>query len=257
MEKVLLSEMSRTDVAGRTFEVAVLPIGACEQHAMHLPFGNDSFHAGAVARRSAELAAKRGARVLVLPTIPYGCDQNQMEFPYTTGLQPTTIIRIFDDLIGGLAKHGLRKFLLLNGHGGNTGTLDAVSRELYDTHGAFIARVDWWHVPADVVAEVQETDELEHADEIETSIALALCPELVDMDASEPAPSRRARLVELEKYGGKFSRPWHLFTRNGGVGDPTKATREKGERIVVAAVERIAGMLVELAGAKYDERFPY
>ena len=249
--------MCQADLEGRSFEVAVLPIGACEVHAMHLPFGNDAFHVSAIARLSAERASQDGARILVLPTIPFGCDQNLMEFPYTVGLQPTTIIKIFADLIGGLARHGLRKVLLLNGHGGNPGALEAASRELYGRHGVFIARLNWYEAVSDVMAEVQETDEVEHADEIETSYALALYPEHVNMDAAVPAPSRPSRLALLQKYGGRFCRPWHLFTRNGGVGDPTKATREKGEKIVAAAVERIAAILVELAEAEYDEKFPY
>ncbi len=257
MSKVMLAEMCQADLRGTSFEVAVLPIGSCEVHGMHLPFGNDTLQVGAVARLAAERAAQRGARVLVLPALPFGCDQNVMEFPYTVSLQPTTIITIFDDLISSLAKHGLRKFLLLNGHGGNTGTLDATLRELYGKHGVFIARLDFWLVAADVVAEVQETSEIEHADEIETSIALALHPELVNMSIAEPTATSRSRLGKLEEYGGKFSRPWHLFTKNGGVGDPTKANAEKGKKVIEATVERLADVLTELSAADHDERFPY
>jgi len=104
---------------------------------------------------------------------------------------------------------------------------------------------------------VRETAEIDHADEIETSVALALFPQFVNTDAAEPSPTNPSRLPLLQKYGGKFSRPWHLFTRNGGVGDPTKATRAKGEKVVQATVERIADILVELCAVKYDERFPY
>ena len=116
--------------------------------------------------------------------------------------------------------------------------------------------MDCWSVASDVVDAVRETAEIEHADEIETSVALALFPQFVNMDAARPAPTNPSRLPLLKKYG-KFSRPWHLFTRNGGVGDPTKATREKGEKVVQATVARIADVLVELSAAKYNERFPY
>lgn len=258
MGKVVLAEMCRADLSeAQRFEMAVLPIGACEPHGMHLPFGNDTMHCEAIARLSAAKASEKGAHVLLLPAVPFGCDQNLMAFPYTVSLRPTTLIRIFDDIIGSMARHGLKKVLILNGHGGNSGTLDAVLRELYGKHDVFVARLDWWVVAADVAAAVQETDEVEHADEIETSIALALYPELVNMGAAEATTTRRSRLGLLEKYGGKFSRPWHLFTRNTGVGDPTKATAEKGEKIVAAAVERISDILVELAAAEYDEEFPY
>jgi len=255
--KTVLEEACQADLKGKSVEVAVLPIGSCEVHGMHLPYGQDAFQAEILARRAAELAAARGAGVLVLPVLPYGCDQNLMAFPYTVGLSPSTILKVLDDLVGGLAQHGVRKVLLLNGHGGNTGTLDAALRELYGRHKVFLARLDCWIVASDVVDTVRETSQLEHADEIETSVALALFPQFVNMSAAEPAPTNPSLLPLLQKYSGKFSRPWHLFTRNGGVGDPTKATRAKGEKVVQATVERIADILVELCAAKYDERFPY
>jgi creatinine amidohydrolase len=257
MTKIVLEETCQADLKGKSVEVAVLPIGSCEVHGMHLPYGTDAFQAAIIARRAAELAAARGAGVLVMPVLPYGCDQNLMAFPYTVGLSPSTIIKVLDDLVGSLAQHGIRKVLLLNGHGGNSGTLDATLRELYGKHKVFLARMDCWCVAADVVDSVRETAEIEHADEIETSIALALFPQFVKMNAAKPAPTNPSRLPLLQKCGGKFSRPWHLFTRNGGVGDPTKATRDKGEKVVQATVERIADALVELCAAKYDERFPY
>jgi len=257
MTKVMLAEMCQADLRDRSFEVAVLPIGSCEVHGPHLPFGNDALQVTAIARRAAERAAEKGAQALVLPTIPFGCDQNLMEFPYTVTLSPRTILALLDEVIGSVARHGMKKFLLLNGHGGNTGTLDAALRELYGRYGAFLARLDFWLVAADVADQVRETSEIEHADEIETSIALALYPHLVNMAAAEAASTRRSCLPLLERYGGKFSRPWHLFTRNGGVGDPTCASAEKGRKVVEATVKRLADILVELAQAECDLRFPY
>lgn len=257
MSKVSLFEMCRVDIEGRKYDVAVLPIGATEVHAWHLPFGNDALHAEAIARRAAERATARGAAVLVAPTIPFGCSPDVMSHPYTISVRPTTLFRLFEDEITSLSAHGIRKFMFLNGHGGNTGAIEAFTREFYGRCGAFIVRVDWWTTVEDVIKQVQETDELDHADEIETSESLELCPDLVRMDAAEATRANRSRLPTVEKYGGKFLKPWDLYTRNGGVGDPTKATREKGARIVEAAVTRIADMLVELAQAKHDERFPF
>ena len=257
MKKVLLFEMCRGDVEGCSFDVAVLPIGATEVHAWHLPFGNDALHAAEVARRAAERAAEKGASVFVIPTIPFGCSPDVMPFPYTLSVRPTTLFRLWEDLIVSLTAHGIHKFVFLNGHGGNTGTIEAFQREFYGKHGAFLVRVDWWKTAADVTKEVQETDEVDHADEIETSHSLELCPDLVRMDLAEPTRANRSRLPTLEKHGGEFLRPWHLYTKNGGVGDPTKATREKGAKIVEAAVQRIADMLVELAQTEQNERFPY
>ena len=257
MNKVLLFEMCRADLAGHSFEVAVLPIGATEVHAWHLPFGNDALQAAEIARRAALRASEKGASVLVAPTIPFGCSPDVMSFPYSISVRPTTLFPLFEDLIVSLNAHGIRKFVFLSGHGGNTGALEAFSREFFGKHGVFIACVDWWVTVADVIDQVRETDQLAHADEIETSISLELCPELVRMDVAERTTTNPTQLPTLEKYGGKFLHPWSLYTKNGGVGDPTLATREKGAKIASAAVERISDMLVELAKAKFDGQLLY
>ncbi|MFA7158596.1 MAG: creatininase family protein [Kiritimatiellia bacterium] len=257
MKKFLLYEMCRGDLKGRKFDLAVIPVGATEAHAWHLPFGNDTLHAAEVARRAAARAAEKGAGALVLPAIPFGCSPDVMSYPYTVTIRPTTLLRLLEDLINSLADHGIRKFVVLNGHGGNTGTIEALTRELFGKRGLFIAWIDWWTTVADVVRQVQETDELSHADEIETSQSLEICPELVRMDWAEKTHSNPTQLKKMKEYGGKFLSPWHLYTKNAGVGDPTKATREKGRKIVAAAGERIAAMLVELARAKHKGQYLY
>jgi len=257
MADAVLADMCYTQTRKMPVEVAVIPAGATEVHALHLPFGNDTFQVGEVARRSAELANEKGARTLVLPALPYGVDGNLLEFPYTLHIQPSTMHRVLADLIRSMRHHGVRKVVLLNGHGGNTSALETLIRELYGQLDSFIALVNFWTVATDVEEAVRETEAVEHACEVETSYALALHPDKVRMHLAEKTETRRSRLPTLEKYGGKFTRPWEKFTRNGGVGDPTKATAEKGERIIGATVERIAEMLVELSNAEMDEMFPY
>jgi creatinine amidohydrolase len=257
VSKVLLFEMCRADLEGRSFDVAVLPIGATEVHAWHLPFGNDSLHAAEISRRAALRATEKGASILVAPTIPFGCSPDVMSYPCSISVRPTTLFPLFEDLILSLNSHGIRKFMFLSGHGGNTGTLEAFSREFFGKHGVFISCVDWWVTVKDVIDQVKETDELVHADEIETSMSLELCPELVRMDVAERTTTNPTQLQKMTKYGGSFLRPWSLYTKNGGVGDPTKATRDKGAKIAAAAVERISDMLVELAKAKFDGQFLY
>ena len=257
MKKVELFEMCQADLKGRSFDVAVLPIGATEVHAWHLPFGNDAIHAAELAKRAAERATEQGAGILVLPTIPFGCSPDVMSYPYTVSVLPSTLFKLFEDMIVSLRAHGIRKFLILNGHGGNNGTLEAIRREFYAKHDAFISVVNWWMMVPDIVAQVQETDELSHADEIETSESLELCPHLVRMELAEKTRSNPTQLAKMDKYGGSFLRPWEHYTKNGGVGDPTMATKEKGTKIVAVAVERLTEMLVELAKAKHEGRFLY
>lgn len=257
MPNATLAEICQADLVKREIEVAVLPIGSVEVHGMHLPFGTDGLLVDAIARRAAARAAEKGAAVICLPAQSVGCTQNLMEFPGTLTLRPTTLIRVIEDIADSLLHHGIRKLLLLNGHGGNSAAIGAACRELYDRRGLFVARMNYWDAAMDVIEQVRETKHLEHADEMETSVALALFPELVKMEHAIPVEVKPSRLPLLQKYGGDFTRPWHLYTTNGGTGDSTKATPEKGEKIVAACVERIGDVLVELANARMDARFPY
>jgi creatinine amidohydrolase len=253
----LLKELCAADLAGRRVEVAVLPVGATEVHGLHLPFGIDTINAEEIARRAAEAANARGADVLVLPAVPFGMDANLMAFPYTIDIRPATMIALVGDVVRSMAAHGVRKVLLLNGHGGNSGVLDACLRDLYGRVDAFVCRLDWWKVAEDLLPKLMESAELEHACEFETSVSLHTCPGLVRMERATPAPGNRHRLPLLAQYGGKFSRAWDLYTTTGGVGRPDLATAEKGRALVEATVERIASVLVELAQAAWDGRFPY
>jgi creatinine amidohydrolase len=252
-----LAELCQADLKDRRIEAAVLPIGSCEVHAMHLPYGTDALVIDAVTKRAAARAVEKGAPVLCLPVQFIGCAQNMMEFPGSLTLRPTTLIQIIKDIAGCLIHHGIRKLLILNGHGGNSAAIGSACRELYDRKDFFVARMNYWDSCMDVIETVRETKHLEHADEIETSVALALFPDLVKMERAVPVEVNPSRLPLLQKYGGDFTRPWHLYTKNGGTGDPTKATREKGEKVLSAVVERVGDVLVELANAKMDDRFPY
>lgn len=257
MSKAMLADLCYAETRDRKVEVAVIPVGATEVHGLHLPFGNDTYQVEEVARLSAERALEQDAQVLVLPSLPYGIDANLLEFPYTLHIAPTTMMQVLGDLIKSMRHHGVRKVMLLNGHGGNCSTLETLIRELQGQVDTFVAMVNFWMVAADVADEVRETTQIEHACEIETSYALALYPEKVRMDLAEPTTTNESRLPLLQKYGGKFSRPWHLYTNNGGVGDPTKASKEKGKRIIQVTVERLAEAMVELSQAEMNDRFPY
>src|SRR3954468_19579227 len=132
MRPWLLSELNYGHVKSHPLpEVAVLPLGATEPHNLHLPYGTDTFQVQIIAERLAARAHEGGARVVVLPTLPYGTETNQMRFPLAMNLNPSTVARVITDLVESLATHGIQKCLLLNGHGGND--LKWVLRELHRT----------------------------------------------------------------------------------------------------------------------------
>src|SRR5262249_41168557 len=157
-------------------EVAVLPLGATEPHNLHLPYGTDIFEADLVGEKICEAAHARGAKVVLLPTIPYGTETNLMAFPLAMNVNPSTLFAVVADLVDSLVKHGIQKIVLLNSHGGND--LKPLVRELYGKSPAKLFLCNWYTVLADVERQIFDKKD-DHAGEMETSLALAFFPELV------------------------------------------------------------------------------
>ncbi len=254
-----LAEINYGVVKGQQYEVAVLPMGATEPHNLHLPYSMDTIEGDMVGERICEAAWQRGARVILLPTVPYGTQTNQQEFPFAMNLNPSTLNRVIADLVESLVHQGLRKIVILNSHGGND--FKAVLRELYGKTPAQLFLCNWYQTFHDVYSQIfQEPDD--HAGEMETSLALAFVPELVGRtpegtltaDDGRKAPTR---LEAVNRGWVGITRPWHLLTTNAGAGNPHAATAEKGRRLMELLVERLSAFLVELSAAPLDERFPY
>ncbi|MFO1022671.1 MAG: creatininase family protein [Planctomycetales bacterium] len=119
MRPWMLSEINYGHVKQAHYEVAVLPMGATEPHNLHLPYGTDTFESEVITSRTCEAATAKGARVLQLPAIPYGTETNMSEFPFAMNLMPSTLGLVIRDLVRSMEKQGIRKFLILNSHGGN------------------------------------------------------------------------------------------------------------------------------------------
>jgi creatinine amidohydrolase len=237
-----------------TFEVAVLPLGATEPHNLHLPYGTDTIQVGTIAVEACARAAERKARVVALPTLPYGTETNQMRFPMAMNLNPSTVARVITDLVASLETHGVKKCVLLNGHGGND--LKWILRELHLSTKVHLFLCNWYRMVADQYKEIFE-DAGDHAGEMETSMILALRPELVAMERADAGTMARTRFEAVNKGWIEITRPWHLLTTNSGAGDPGPATAEKGRKITEVAVSRLADFLVELSSSPADDRFPY
>jgi creatinine amidohydrolase len=254
-----LYESNYGTVKDQHYEVAVLPLGATEPHNLHLPYGMDTIEGNLVGEAICQAAWQRGARVVLLPTVPYGTQTNQRAFPLAMNLNPSTLGAVITDLVESLVGHGILKIVLLNSHGGNE--LKGLLRELYGRTPAKLFLCNWYTTFQDVYHEIfQEPDD--HAGEMETSLALAHCPELVGRraDGSLTADEGRKRPTQFEAVNRgwvSITRPWHLLTTNGGAGNPHAATAEKGRRLMEVLVERLGTFLVELSAAKVDERFPY
>jgi len=238
----------------RRYEVAVLPIGAIEPHNLHLPYGQDLFHAGHVARASCAAAWKRTPAVLCLPPLPYGVDCNLMGFPLTVSVTQATLDRLVREIIGSLRAHGLRKFVLLNGHGGNDFT--PLARQVQCEQDVYVFVIDWWKVGQDRYEEIFTRPD-DHAGQFETSVALALWPELVELDRAGDGAARPFRFEALRRGWAVTSRDFSKLNDHCGVGDPRGASAERGREYLDLVVARIAEFLAELAAAPIDEHFPF
>lgn len=248
-----LAETNYGETKANPFTVAVLPWGACEPHNLHLPYGTDFITATKIGERVCRQAWDQGARVALLPAIPFGVDTNMIRFPMAINMNPSTQLAVLRDIVDSLVQHDVRKLVILNGHGGND--FNAMQRELL-RDDFFIALCNWWQVPADHAGEIFEHAG-DHANEMETSVGLHLFPELVaPLTQADAGAVRDTRFDAVRQGWVKISRPWHILTTNSGVGDPRQSTAEKGKQYVDIAVERITRFLVELAAAEMDETFP-
>ena len=250
-----LSDLTYDDVrSGPPFEVAVLPFGATEPHNLHLPYATDTLQVEAVAHRACAAATERGARVLLLPAVPYGTETNQMRFPFALNLNPTTLARVVADLVESLAVHGLRKCVLLNGHGGND--FKWMLREMFGKTPVQLFLCNWYRMANDRHGELFAAAG-DHAGELETSMGLAHFPELVALGRADPGATARTRFEAVNRGWVEITRPWHLLTTNSGAGDPRPATAAKGHALTEIVVERLSGVLGELAASPLDDAFPY
>ncbi|MBI4553599.1 MAG: creatininase family protein [Candidatus Latescibacteria bacterium] len=254
MQTWRLQEITYKLVKESRYDVAVLPIGSTEPHNLHMPYGTDAITVTAVADRACERASQAGGRVILLPTIPYGVNTNLLEFPLTISVTLKALSGVLTEIVHSLDHHGIRKLILLNGHGGNE--CKAFLRDIHGQTGVFITAVDWWKIPNDIRREVFEEDG-DHADEMETSVGLYLFPDLVHPEDADAGTVRSTRFDGINAGWAAITRPWHLLTTNSGVGDPRKGTREKGERFVEVAVDRLARFITELSNAEMDGTFPY
>lgn len=260
MRPWILSETNYGFVKDCRYDVAVLPTGATEPHNFHLPYGTDTFQAEAIGSRACEAAWHRGARVVMLPPIPYGTETNQVEFPLSMNLNPSTIGMMIRDLTHSLSESGIKKLLILNSHGGNE--FKPLLREMMNQTPCQLFLCDWFRgLTADVQGEIFE-DAGDHAGEMETSLGLAYFSQFVDVDqhgkiTADDGAVNQSRFDAVNNGWVSITRPWHLLTKNSGSGNPHPATAEKGQQLMQVLVDRLSKFLVELAASDVDDRFPF
>ena len=252
MRHYVLSETNWKTVKDREYDLAILPWGATEAHNYHLPFGTDNFETELIAIESARLAWKQKARVIILPTIPFGVNTGQKDIKLTMNLNPSTQAIILKDIIESLIHHKIYKFLIMNGHGGND--FRQMIRELgYQYPQMFISTCNWYMTVEKM--KIFENDG-DHADEMETSLMLFLVPELVlPLEEAGDGNFKSFSINAFNEDWAWAERKWSMVTADTGIGNPKKASKDKGEKYFTEVTEKISKLMIELAVTSLDDLY--
>jgi len=227
------------------FDKAVLAVGSTESHGLHLPHGTDTL----VTSHIAEAVAERVEGLLVLPALPFGMSAHYSSFPVAISLSTETLIHVLKDVFDSLLKHRITRLLIVNGHDGNIPAIEAATREFRTEHPEMrIAVLEaWWVTAGELVPEgtFEVWDGLGHAGEGETSIMLAVAPELVEMEKARGVVPDLPAHVEVKWMFDELT-PYAV------TGDPTKATVEKGKLMRDALVDLLVDFIEEMDGKDWD-----
>jgi creatinine amidohydrolase len=224
MRTIRLEEMNTKSFAEVGFDTAIVPIGSCESHGDHMPFGTDGITAHMLAVRIAE----RLKKTFVLPPNFLGMSEHYRHKPLCITLSSDTQTRVLRDVLSSLEYWGIKKVLILNGHDGNIPSAEIAARDVKVANPEMsLAIINWWTV----LAKMLPADTFEvwagwgHAGEIETSIGLELFPEFMNMKEA------RGMVPEVDQFVTEI---WTFdeITKYGASGAPQRGTKEKGELIL-------------------------
>lgn len=236
----------------KTYDIAILPWGATEPHNLHLPYLTDAILSHDVAVDAARLAALRsGIRPMVLPAIPLGSQNpGQREENFCIHYRQTTQAAVLADITASLSHQGIRRLLIVNGHGGNS--FKGFIRDLaVDCPDMLIASCEWFKAADPKKYFVAPGD---HADELETSVMMHYHPELVDLSEAGAGAARGFAGKALRAGIGWVPRNWQRVSTDTGIGDPRTADADKGARFAAACADSLATLIADLcADNLYEE----
>ena len=248
----ILSETNWGALKDAKFEMAILPWGATEAHNYHLPYATDNIQADYLVGESARLAWEKGAKVIVLPTIPFGVNTGQSDIYLDINLNPSTQLAILSDIVEVLNRQGIYKLLIFNGHGGND--FKPLVRELGLRYPKMFISFSFFAKVLDNALYFEEKGD--HADEMETSLMLYLKPELVlPKEKWGSGASKKYKIKAFSEDWVWAERKWSQISEDTGAGNPIHSTKEKGERFFKDVTEKIGNFLVELCEADIDDLY--
>ncbi|WP_215222932.1 creatininase family protein [Echinicola shivajiensis] len=244
MRPYILAESNWKDLKNAMIDLAILPWGATEAHNYHLPYGTDIYEANAIAEEAGRIAHGKGARIMILPTIPFGVNTGQADIFLDMNLNPSTQLAIITDIAEVLHRQKVRKLLILNSHGGND--FKTILREIGLKYpDMFFSSCNWFKALDKSKYFEHEGD---HADEMETSLIMHLHPKLVRPLEEAGLGEERKSLVKGIREGWAWSeRKWSRVTKDTGIGNPKLSSKEKGKKYFKDVTQKVAQLFIELA----------
>lgn len=236
---------------GLDYALAVLPWGATEPHNLHLPYLTDAILAHDVAVDAAQKALDDyGVRAMVLPPVAMGAQNpGQRDLKFCIHYRQHTQAAILADIVASLHHQGLRRLLIVNGHGGNT--FKGMIRDLaVDYPDMLILSSEWFTV---LPAKEWFDEPGDHADELETSVMMHYHPELVRLSEAGPGKANAFALPSLQQKVAWLPRHWTRVTADTGIGNPQLATADKGGRFAEAVAAKYALLIKELAAVTTEQ----
>jgi creatinine amidohydrolase len=239
MKRVKLEELNQHSFTEGKIDKAILAVGSCESHGEHLPFGTDTFVSYDIARAVAE----RLDHTVVVPPLWYGMSLHYRHKPMCVSLTNQTLITVLKEVMASLVHWGIRKIIVINGHDGNIAPIEIAARDVKVEHSDLaVAVLDAWWVTAGKLLPkdtFEVWDGLGHGGEGETSIALSIVPELVDMS--------RAKGMIPDMFGDvKLVWNFEELTDHGASGAPEKGTAEKGDKMKKALVDYVVDYVTRM-----------
>ncbi len=246
--RVILSEMTREQIRKVAPETTVvLPTASIEQHGPHLPVQTDTLACETICRRAAELASAE-VSVTVAPTLCYGISAHHFPYPGVLTLTPDTFMTVLREVCDSLARSGFKRIVIVNGHGGNDESVRLVARDLANTMPVSFAAASYWNVGRESLEREADASAIGpvpgHAGGFETSLVLALRPDLVDgrPPAAGGPPKRSAGSPVMVARGG------HRIGDGPGTSDDASlASAEHGQRFIDIIARDLASFLVQFS----------
>ncbi|MDW0156213.1 MAG: creatininase family protein [Nitrososphaeraceae archaeon] len=240
-DKRFIEEMNAIEVRNMINEktIAIMVLGACENHGDHMPFGSDFIFPTEIAKR----VATKVSNVIVLPAIPYGVSMHHDKFQMTMSFDPETMIGIISDILSSLDHNKIRRVLIINGHDGNIGPIEIAARTMKNKNPEMIIACleSWWILVGQLKKDLFDIwNGLGHGGEAETSAVLAVRPDLVNLESApeEVIP----KLPENIRIFWKFDE----LTSTGATGSPQKATIRKGNEILQLLEDVLISFIKEM-----------